>query len=232
MSLLTLIQSVAPRLSLPTPSAVVSSSDENLAILLALANEEGQELAERYRWQRLVEETTFSTVATPGDLVVVAPGFSYVVEGTVWNRSLDRKLHPINSEDWQQLQATGISGPTQYYRIWDNAFYIYPDPPAGQTIAFEYGTNLWCQSAGGTGRTAWAADDDTGILPEPLMALGVIWRWKATKGFDYAEDFRKYEAKVASAISRDGAKPTLDLSPKSRFGGIGRLGVSEGSWTL
>ncbi|HEY5412903.1 MAG TPA: hypothetical protein VIJ94_19475, partial [Caulobacteraceae bacterium] len=65
MSLLTIIQAVSGRLSLPQPSAVAGSADKQVVQLLALANEEGASLARRHPWQALLEEQTFATTATP-----------------------------------------------------------------------------------------------------------------------------------------------------------------------
>jgi hypothetical protein len=38
------------------------------------------------------------------------------------------------------------------------------------------------------------------------MTQGVIWRWKAAKGLEYAEDYNKYERLVADQMGRDGGK--------------------------
>ena len=83
-----------------------------------------------------------------------------------------------------------------------------PTPSSGDTIAYEYVTKNWCQSSGET-QSQWSADSDTALIDDELHTIGIIWRFKKSKGFDYSEDFRTYELQVAQAILRDGAKPRL-----------------------
>ena len=61
-----------------------------------------------------------------------------------------------------------------------------------------------------------SADTDTGILDEELMTLGLKWRWKKSKGLDYAEDFSSYEIRVQKAMQNDGAKMRIDTSNSER----------------
>lgn len=46
------------------------------------------------------------------------------------------------------------------------------------------------------------------------MLLGVQWRWRKAKGFEYSEEFMLYERQVADAQARDGTKQTLNLGGK------------------
>ena len=64
MSLLTMVTQVCRRIGIVAPNAVVSSADPQIIQLLALANEEGEELANRYPWQAMRQQATFTTVAT------------------------------------------------------------------------------------------------------------------------------------------------------------------------
>lgn len=234
MSLLTIMQAAADELSLPRPSAVVSATDQQTKTMLALANREGNQLSRRTRWQALIKEATFFTVAADlqGAMIMLAPGFRYLLSNTMWNRSL---IQPIRGgmypEDWQELEAFTVAGPYPKFRIKGDNLYFLPVPTAGQTVAFEYMSNLWCQSSGGTGQTAWAADTDTGVLSEDLMTLGIKWRFLRAKGLDYEEEFNQYESAVADALARDQSLRQI------RAGGYGmpRLsdpGVPAGNWSL
>lgn len=233
MSLTTCFQSVCDRVNIPRPTSIIGNTDPGVRQMLALANEEGQELAARHRWQALIRECTFTTVASPADLVVVASGFDYILTDTVWDRTRDQRVPPMTAETWQAYQASSSTGPTMRYRIMDSAFYLYPDPGAGRDMAFEYVTKNWNQTTGGVEQDAWANDTDTGLLSEKLMALGLIWRWKKAKGMEYGEDFSTYERRVANDISRDGAAPHISMSRYRRAGAlIGTESVPEGSWNI
>ncbi len=56
-------------------------------------------------------------------------------------------------------------------------------------------------AAGDTYKSAFSADDDTSILDSRLIELGTIWRWKAAKGLDYAQNYQNYENAVLDAMA-------------------------------
>lgn len=232
-----MVQTACKRIGLTAPSSVVGNATENIIRLLALANEEGEDLAQRHRWQRLVDEATFTTSAaeSQGAITTIAgAAFGWICDDTVWNRTSIRQWFPVSDVDWQQMKARTVTGPATYFRIRGNNLIALPTPTAGDTIAFEWVSKNWCQSSGGTGQSAWSADADTGIVDEAVMTMGVIWRWKHTNGLDYAEDFRKYETRVANLISRDGSRPRLNMGGarlSSRYMEARAL-VSDGSWSL
>ncbi len=215
LTCLQIIQAACKRIGILSPNAAVTATDQQIIQLVSLAEEEGQELATRYAWQALQTEATFTTVAAQVQttLAAITSGFDYIVNDTIWNRTLRRPVYgPKSQQDWQQDKANQINGPFNSFRIINDIINFYPDPAAGQVCYFEYQSRAWVNlAAGGTAET-WAADGDTPRLDGQLMVLGVIWRWKAAKGLDYAEDYAKYERRVADAMGRDAGKATLDLT--------------------
>lgn len=233
MSLLTLISEACNRLSITSPNQVVGNTDDKIIKLLALANEEGEELSERHNWSAMVSEATHSTLAAElqGVMATIATGFKFILPDTMWNRTTNRKIWPVNGVEWQAYQSQNLAGPNAFFRLRAGNLYIIPTPTASQTVAFEYMSKNWCESSAGTDRSAWAADTDVGILDEQLMRSGIIWRWKRSNGLDYAEDFNQYELRVANAITRDGAKKRINFGRPSSILGS-NANVSEGSWTI
>jgi hypothetical protein len=47
------------------------------------------------------------------------------------------------------------------------------------------------------------ADNDYSVLPERLITLGCIWRYKRALGLDYSEEFRTYEKEIARVESQN-----------------------------
>lgn len=229
MSLLTMVQRVCGRRGLPVPTAVYSSVDPIIVQMLALANEEAQDLANRYPWQALQTESTFTTVATEsqGAITTLAgAGFKYVLNDTMWNRDLRRPVFgPLVPYQWQQLKAQQITGPWNQFRIRNGNVLFIPAPAAGQTIALEWVTKYWM---GGTS-DVWTADTDTAYLDEDIMALGLMWRWNQMKGLEYAEDQEKYEKRVADAMARDAGKPVLNMNG-GNIGYPAGVFVPNGGW--
>ena len=235
MTLLTIVQSAADVIGVPRPSTVVSSTDQQVRTLLALANREGEDLAARYSWQALIKEVTWSATAAEdqgllSSLISDGDFDGWILHRTIWNRDEDEPIRALTATRWQSYKATTTPLIYEGWRIQNDRLYITPAPTAGHTHAFEYVSAHWCQSSGGAGQSAWAADTDTGVLSERLMRLGLIWRFKQAKGLDYAEDMATHERQVADAMGRDGAKPTLyagqgDDTPRA-------IAVTEGNWNL
>ena len=230
MSLLTMINGVQDTIGLSRSGVVFASADATVKTLLAFAQTEGRELLARYSWPQTQAETTHTTLNAElqGVMTTIAPGFSYIINQTFWNRTLTQPVTgPLSPEEWQHLKACVATGSNAQYRIRGGSLYAYPAPTAGDTWAFEYQTTYFCQSSGGTGQEAWAADDDVGVLDEKLMQMGIVWRFKKKNGLDYSEDFRSYEQKLANDTARVGGKEVLDMSGG---GGGSGLYVPEGNW--
>jgi len=209
MTLLTVIANVCRRVGEPVPNVVYTATDPTVTQLLSLANEEGTELMKMGDWRALRKEKTFTTLAQETQTAMVPTDLGYWIDMTAWNRSARRPLYgPVSSETWQAWKALSTFPflDVIYFRGAD--ILAGPPPPAGQTWAFEYISNLWCQSSGGTGQSEWLADTDTGVLSERLMTLGILWRYKQARGLAFDDDYQLYELQVREALSQDSPRST------------------------
>ena len=237
MTLLTICQNVAEDIGIPSPTTVVGNTDRQIVQLLQIAQREGRDLASRYGWTDLIKENTFTLSTSSQDQgllnsAVVSDGdFDYVINDTMWNRT-DTLPIPgsLSPRYWQTLQSFVVTAPYLRYRINQRKLFIEPTPPSADTVAFEYKSKFWCESSGGNGQAAWAADNDVGILDERLMELGVLWRWLKRKGLEYSQDFQTYETQVNDAIGRDGGKPRLNSSSSAAVNRMPGIAVPPGSW--
>ena len=233
MSLLTLVQSATRRLGLNVPAAVATSTDPAVLQIMELASEEGQEMAARTNWSFLTQQATFTTVATEnqGLITTIAPALKFIINETIWNRTLRRPVFgPLSPQQWQQMEAMVMQGPWNQWRIVGQYLKFIPVPAAGQSCYFEYVSKNWgLANDGVTGKSAYSADSDTALLDENIMVLGLIWRWRAAKGLDFTADLAKYESKVLDAIGRDGSKPILSMGDV-RYDIFPGVLVPAGSW--
>lgn len=233
MSLLSVVQSASRRLGLSVPSVVAASTDNAVLQMLELLNEEGSDLSQRTDWTALATEATFTTVAaeTQGSLSTIAPNCKFIINNTIYNRTLRRPVFgPLSEQLWQQRKAMFISGPWNQFRVRNNQIIFIPVPTAGQSCFFEYISRAWATDAtGATQKTSFTVDTDVSRLDEEIMTMGLVWRWRSAKGLDFTSDYQKYEKAVLNAISRDGSKPVLDMN-----GGSGDIKpgifVPAGNW--
>lgn len=235
MSLLTMMQQVGRRIGITIPASVSSSTDLQIVQLMALANEEGQDLSARYPWGNLINESTFLSVATEsqGAITTLAgSSFRYILNDIMYDRSLLRPVFgPLSPQEWQNLKSRNLTGPWSQFRIRGGNVLFIPTPAAGDTIAFEWVSKNWVTLAATGTSPTWQADADTALIDEEIMAQGVMWRWKSAKGIEYAEDYNKYERLVADQMARDGGKPRLNLNGGSGDLPFGVL-VPIGSWPV
>jgi len=215
MSLLSIVQTVTAELSLATPATVAGSTDRQVAQLMALTNQAGRELASDHAWQALIDEQTFATVAAETQPTALPADLDRFIPGTFFNRSTRREIvGPLSPRQYQWIKAQPIFSTVWLaYRERDGAFLMQPPPPAGETVAYEYVSNAWAQSSTGTPQTAFAADTDTALIDEALIALSLKWRFLRAKGLDYAEEMETFSRQLEQRIAQDGGAPLLSLSP-------------------
>lgn len=219
MSLLTICQDAASQLGLQQPSSIVGSSDLTAQILFRLANQAGKELMRYHDWQDLIVVKSFTTVAQVEQTNALATDYDRLVyNAELWNTSLNlRYVGPTTQRTWRWLNSAGVAaGVTGWWRIIGGALQIYPAPTAGQTLVFEYISKNFCQSSGGAGQAAWAADTDVGVLDEELFTLEIVWRFRQARGFpQYAEDLATCEREKEKAAARD--RGTGRVRPDATF---------------
>jgi hypothetical protein len=209
MSLLTLIQDASKAIGLESPAAVVTSQDKRVLELLVLANDVGDELMTRYEWQELTRTAQFSCTGTIAQGTIststIAVGFNRFVDSTFWNTSTREQIASgVTLQEWRADLASGIVAPPYKSIIINNVLYVGPvSPAAGNNLTFDYITQYWCQSSGGTQQSAFAADSDTVLIPERLFKLSLIWRWKQSKSLAYSEDMETAEQAIERYIGQN-----------------------------
>lgn len=229
MSLLSIVQNAADIIGVPRPASVISSSDQTVLTMLALLNREGKNLA-RLRntwgggWSVLELEHSFPTVALQ-DEYALPVDFSRLISETVWDQSSFFQVRgPLSPQEWQAARSGLAATPAlrKRFRIKratgkDRKFFLDPIPSQVETVVFEYLTDRWVSDAAGTTfRTAFAAADDTGLLDEDLLEMGLIWRFQSAKGFDFAAWLADYELQRDARIAGDGGTRRLSLA-RNRF---------------
>lgn len=169
--------------------------------------------------------------------------FQRMVDGTLWDRSRFWQMRGAMSPQQWQLYKSSPIGRASIQRRWRIRvpsgqpvgtavkFSIDPVPTDNASLlVFEYVSNAWCKSAGGTAQTSWAADTDTGILDEYLIRLGVKWRLLERLGMDYSSARDEYERQVDKAVASDGGAQIIDMTPDPTTYLLNSYNVPEGNF--
>ena len=217
MTLLTIVQDVALEVGVTPPQAVIGSTDIQVRQLQRIAQKEATALAKRSNWTRLIVPFEFTTVegmpqpgALPAEMDRQSPGM------VIWWVDMYRPIRgPLTPEEWAAAISRPVSpGLWGYWRIIGEDLNLYPAPAASQVVRGEVVSKNWCIHSGDplSYSDRWTADDDTARLDEELLTLGCIWRWRQTKGLDYAEDMATYEREVEQAAARNGGMKDINMS--------------------
>lgn len=219
MTLLSIAQEVTDIVGVQRPDSIAANSTTIYGQIRALIQQASDELFRRHDWQALARIKAYTTVAGAQQPDFLPADYDRMAAGqTLWDLGRDEEIHgPISPRDWAAIQQRGSGFINQYWRFIGQDVWIYPAPPAGQSLSFEYLTKNYVKPTSGSDRARWLNDDDTSYLPESLIALSAIWRWKASKGFAYAEDMANYErelervtgaeASMAPIVVSDGTSP-------------------------
>lgn len=232
------VQEFCRRTGFTVPSTVVSSTDPRILQMVALLNEEIEEVTRREQpLQALLLEATFVAAATEdqGNINTLAgQDVRFILNNVLWNRNTKLPLFgPLTPSQWQQFKAQVQTGPLNQYRIRANKLLMIPVPTAGHTIAFEFVPINTVVATGGTLATKrlFSVDTDFCLIPDELLIAALRWRIKAEKGLKYAEDFRRYENLLGNLVLRDGTKGKLNLQGDC-MGVRPGIFVPAGNWPI
>ena len=201
------------------PDTFVGSANRTATQMLNLAQREGRVLSRRFDWQALTIRKTFTTTVAEIQTGAIPADFRHFKNLTWWDDTNQWKLRgPATANQWQILKS-GISAAAaqKWVRRRGNDLLLWPAPTVTtDTISYEYVSKYWVDTdADDAGDSAsWVADDDTALLDEELMQMGLVWRFLKSKGLPYEEEYNEYEIIVRSAMSHDKGHSDLYLASR------------------
>lgn len=201
MTVLSACQSAALRLLGQKPTTIFSSSDTFAMELAELATETAIAIAKAHDWQKLTKLATLQGdgAATAFDL---PDDYDRMVKGGnvhshLYTTGMFRGVKDL--DEWVFLGDQIATGAPGYWIILGGQMQFLPALPSNETARFYYISN---QIVSG-GKTGFTADSETFLLPERVLTLGLIWRWRSQKRMEYAEDMQNYELALSDEIARD-----------------------------
>ena len=232
MTLLSIVNSAQRKLRLPVSSSVVASTDPNALTLWQLAIETGEQLALDYKWQELTREHTWTATATEVQADGLPADFGRIIPETFYNRSRTRHVNgPLTSQEWQVEKSLVSSSVVDAFYIRDSQMLITPTPTAGETYAYEYETDYWCETQDGTAQQEFQADSDVARLPDILFVLGLEWRFRAERGLEYATNLARFEKAIRDRAISTGGRRVISIAGGRPVGSMGAI-VQDGNWPL
>lgn len=202
MTVLAAIKKAVLRASGAVIDDVFGSSDQVAIEMGDLANEVAADIAVSHSWRALTKVHSLPggsgeyDLPTDYDRMLIASGVSSAPSNPWGFVALD------NIDDWTALKDGTLPAISPGgWIIFGGQMHFQPAPSGG--ASFAYISTQWARSESGTPKAEFDANDDTFVLSDRLLTLGLLWRWKAQKGLDYSEDMATYELALAQEQVRD-----------------------------
>lgn len=218
MSILSTLQIAMPLCGVAQPAQAVSSTDPTVIKFVAMAQDLGDELRERFFWRNLniagliVGDGTTTLFALPSDWAELSPGqefFSSVNTGPPL-------YGPVTNEKLAQMKASPSYPTRPVWRIIGGTIEFWPALGAGENVTFNYYSTNWVSNAAGTVRQpGFLLDSDFSMIDEIVLRRGLIYMWKESKGLDYSTALNRYAASLDRAAGREDAERIIATSSMS-----------------
>lgn len=224
MSVLTAAQSAFIRLSGAKPATLFSASGRMEAEIADLMSEVADDVMRSHDWRGL---TALHTLTGDGSTTVfdLPEDYDRMVQGQSMHDPGTRLWGYTSVSDldeWITVTTGGFLAATPgWWIILDGKVQVSPAPPDGRKAVFPYIRRDFGTTATGVPICRFKRDDDEFFLGDRLLTLGAIWRYRAMKGLEYAEDMANFEKALSEAAARDkGSRVIRHGAPRI---GIGRL---------
>lgn len=184
------------------PQSAFLNPSEEIQRLVRAANKTGKALAQDHPWQILTQENAVGATGNEfqGNIQALLPGFSYILNDTIWNRSRRLPIFSDTPQNWQMMKAEAFDFQWNRYRIRAGNLFITPAPTQGDLIFLEYISKYWIKNSN---QDRFMADTDEALFDDELMVLGTVWRYKKSEGFSNEAEFADYAERFSQLTSRD-----------------------------
>lgn len=201
--ILSALQSAAVRLVGRKPSTFFGASGAFELEMCDLINEAAPDIAKYQDWQALVRIATINGDGATNEIALPSDYDRQLVNtdiqqttNWVWGyyriTDINEFLFRQNS-GWQPYPGGWI--------IYDNMLHFSPAPSGPSE--YPYISNQWATN-NGTPKTAFDNDTDEFVLPERLLTLWLVWRWRENKKLDSTGDMDAFTKALDEYANKDG----------------------------
>lgn len=218
MTFLTAAQSAAIRLVGRKPSVFFSSTAKFELEICDLVNDVLADIVKYGDWRSLIQKQQM-----PGDGVTTAfdlpDGYDRMPKNADVTRANWYTWGYVDAPDlnfWNDL-VNGLAAPSPgYWIILNGQMQFIPPVSSGDTAQFYYvSKNAVLDADNAAPKSAFTKDGDTFLLDDSLLTLGLIWRWRAQKRLEYAEDLRNYEIRIQTLSGNDKGARVQQIGSRS-----------------
>ncbi len=220
MTVLAAMQSAAIRLLGRKPAPFFGSSQQFELEMCDLVNEVAEDVAKYTDWQALIR---IGTVAGDGattefnlpDDYDRFPLTASIQDYTNWAWGYG---HYLDLDHFLFDEARDFNALPGGWIIYGDVMRFSPAPASGAQARFPYITKNIVQAFSTATKEDFTADDDEFLLPERLLTLGLVWRWRENKGLDASGDQEAFIKALDEYAAKQKGPVVIRRNGGGRFG--------------
>lgn len=205
MAILAAMQSAALRLMGQRPTVFFGSQNKFEMEIADLVNEVATDIMKSNDWQKLTKvltligDGTSSTFALPleYDRMLVV---SDLQDSANW---LWGYTHVVDLNEFLALEGRDFQLTPGAWTLYGGEIHVTPTPADQATAIFPYISNRYAVSSGGVAKATFDNDADIFQLPERLLTLGLVWRWRENKKLDFTGDQEAFTKALEEYAAKD-----------------------------
>ena len=219
MTILPAMQSAALALVGRKPANFFGTSDKFEMEIADLINEVAEDVARYQDWEGLQAVASLTADGTAIALDLPADYARMLKNSDV--RSSAYRLWGLTRYDninaYLADEAAGYRAAPGGWIITGGKIKFNPAPSG--TASFPYISAYWARSSDGTLKPQFDSDSDEFVLPERLLKLGLIWRWRENKKLDASGDQEAFTKALDEYAVSDGGSRVYRYNGRNSFPG-------------
>lgn len=219
MTILAALQSAAVRLVGQRPGAFFSASGQIERELSDLVNEVAEDVAKYHDWQALVRVCEIVGDGATAEFDLPADYDRMLVKSDMFDPAswFWGYGHYTDINAFLRDEARGFN--PGGWIIYDDHLRFSPAPSSGQKATFPYITKNWATAESLAPKSSFTADTDNFRLPERLLTLGLVWRWRENKGLDATGDQEAFVKALDEYATKDGGSKVFRRNSRRYLAG-------------
>lgn len=210
MTVQSALQSAALRVIGRKPTTFFGASGNFEQEACDWANEVAADIAKYQDWQALVSVATITGDGVTGEFDLPTDYDRMMLSGSV--QDMDGWAWGYcpfdNINQFLYAEERGFGAAPGGWVIYGDKIRFSPVPAIGQNATFPYISKYYARATDTTPKAQFTNDADTFALPERLLTLGVVWRWRENKKLDASGDQEAFVKALDEYGSKDkGARP-------------------------
>lgn len=219
MAILSAMQSAALMLVGRKPGGFFASTDLFATEIADLVNEVAEDVARYQDWQALQKIATLAGDGVATDFDLPADYGRMLV-----NTDVQSSVFPLwgfarydDINEFIRDKALGYRAAPGGWIISGGKIQFNPAPTG--VSSYPYISKYWAMSDTGARKAAFTDDTDSFVLPERLLKLGLVWRWRENKKLDASGDQEAFVKALDEVAVSDGGSRVYRYNGRRSFPG-------------